>query len=126
MNLTPEQQKELLEAALNLAAIAERNTDDVDDWDAKIAAVEAFKPNAEPLEPLECWANVYPDGSCTGHPNSATATAAAEFREQLSAALLPSPANVEQDCSTHVAPFLVADADDRQKHMGFWDTRAST
>ena len=29
-----------------------------------------------------------------------------------------------KDCSTYVAPFLGAEADDKQKHIDFWNTRA--
>jgi uncharacterized Zn finger protein len=29
-----------------------------------------------------------------------------------------------KDCSTYVAPFLGTDADNKQKHIDFWNTRA--
>lgn len=29
-----------------------------------------------------------------------------------------------KDCSTYVAPFLGGEADDKQKHIDFWNTRA--
>lgn len=29
-----------------------------------------------------------------------------------------------RDCSTYVAPFLGGEADDKQKHIDFWNTRA--
>jgi hypothetical protein len=31
-----------------------------------------------------------------------------------------------KDCSTYVAPFLGGEADDKQKHIDFWNTRAKT
>ena len=54
--------EKLQEAAFKLAEIATRNSDDVDEWNDAIAAVEAFKP--EPEKPIDRWVNVYPNDVC--------------------------------------------------------------
>jgi hypothetical protein len=65
------QQNELLEAALKLAEIARRNTDDGDEWEAAITAVEAFKPKHEPLEK---WAVKFEAGGCEYFGDESKAT----------------------------------------------------
>jgi hypothetical protein len=59
-----ESTEELLKAALNLAAIARTNTNNLDEWEAAIAAVEKFNPKPKPLE---IWVNVYTDGDLQVH-----------------------------------------------------------
>lgn len=60
MNLTPEQQRELLDASLKLAALAKRKTVDTDEWESAISAVEKFRPDPKLLEG---WVNEYPTPS---------------------------------------------------------------
>ncbi len=59
MNLTPEKQKELIDASLKLATLAKRNTDDADEWREAIANVEKFRPEPERPKPIEGWINIY-------------------------------------------------------------------
>lgn len=52
--------EKLKEAAFKLAEMAKRNSDDVDEWNDAIAAVEAFKPEEKLIEQ---WVNVYTYGA---------------------------------------------------------------
>ena len=67
--------EKLKEAAFKLAEMIKQRleTDQrftIETWRRVIAAVEMLKANPEPVE---CWANVYQDGSCMGFAREDTA-----------------------------------------------------